>query len=260
MRKLFFLTLILTTHAFTAPRPESLTSIANFVTGRQPVAPGCVTIARGAGFAESELSYSRFGELPTEWNGVRVSVGDIPAGLRYVAPTEVVFVMPLVRNYGWHLVTIRNADAREWRGWVYVARASLGVFLQNGYPQGEVQNGRGVPPCVIGFPNCRIINTGETRIRLLGTGFTYAPVVWAILIDAQGREWWIDAREETGDSLQPELRTEFAIGNFLGIAGVDYVSFKLPVDARGQLMLLFFAPGERRMNGSLSDAVWLTVD
>lgn len=251
---------MLTTHAFTAPRPESLVSITNIITGRQPLAPGCVTIARGAGFAESASSNGSFGELPTEWNGITVKVGDLPAGLRYVAPTEVVFVMPLVRNYGWHLVTIRNVEAREWRGWVYVARASLGIFLQNGFPQGEVQNGRGVVPCVIGFPSCKIINTGETRIRLLGTGFTYAPTVWVILIDEQGREWWIDAREETGDSLQPELRSEFAIGNFLGIAGVDYVSFKLPAEVRGQLMLLFFAPGERRIPSSLSNTLWLTVE
>lgn len=136
------------------------------------IAPRSLAEIQGDSFTE-ESTYAEFpGDLPTELDGVSVSIDGILCRLWYVTPQHIQIISPSVfLRFGWKQVEVKCKDGRLLHGWTVVLPVAPGIVFQRGMPQGlwNVPGEQKVGVIAEDEP----IPTGAT-VALTGTGFRFA--------------------------------------------------------------------------------------
>ncbi|NBO66464.1 MAG: hypothetical protein EBU88_16740, partial [Acidobacteria bacterium] len=110
---------------------------AAYNSGSSPLAPESLVSAYGSGLATQSGSASST-PLPTLLAGTTVKVNDQFAGLLYVSPTQINFLMPSGLQSGNATIVIVAADGRVSQGSITIAPVAPGIITAN-------SDGLGVP-------------------------------------------------------------------------------------------------------------------
>jgi sugar lactone lactonase YvrE len=144
------------------------------------VAPGSIAAAFGANLSNTHAAATldANGNLPTTLQGTSVSVNGKPAGLFYVSPGQVNFVLPKDTATGNAVIAVTSpASAAPSMGSAQVQLAAPGIFtiacLRT--DRGAVENGvtGNLEPFQATTPQ-NAITDKRTRLSVYGTGFRYA--------------------------------------------------------------------------------------
>ncbi len=170
--------LILSTPCMTAAQP--ITAVVSAADYEPAIAPGSIASVFGANLANThaEATPDALGNLPTSLNGTSVSVNGELAGLFYVSPGQVNFLVPKDIPIG--NVTISIASPALPSPVTVNAQTRLsapGVFIIACLrtDRGAVENG--VTSELEPFQATTQLNPGNdkrTRLSIYGTGFRYA--------------------------------------------------------------------------------------
>lgn len=205
------------------PFQESITVVngASFEAGA--VARGSIAVAQGTNLS-NETATAPGPNYPTEFKGVKVTVADMPAGISYVSPTQVNFVLPNAVKPADLVEVVVNNNGVISRGRVAARDASPGVFTTTGDGNGRALAKCGKvntdgsitftdPPCSVGT------EANPNIIRIFGTG-------------------WRNADKVTLKIGDVELTNVFAGGQPAGggatVPGVDIIDAKLTPDLAGK--------------------------
>jgi uncharacterized protein (TIGR03437 family) len=126
--------------------PVTTVSAASFEA--VPVAPESIVAAFGAQLATQTVVASDADpntpgiQLPSQLGGTTVEVNNRRAGLFFVSPSQVNYVMPAATESGTANVVIRSGDGTTSNGTVQIAQVAPAVFSAN-------SNGRGVPAATL---------------------------------------------------------------------------------------------------------------
>lgn len=99
-------------------------SAANF---RSALAPGAIATAFGVNLS-TETQAARALPLPDLLAGVRVFVGETPAKLFYVSPTQINFELPPSLAPGYYQIRATNAAGVSFTGYAFLAEQAPAVF------------------------------------------------------------------------------------------------------------------------------------
>lgn len=105
------------------------------------IAPGSLAEIQGESFTE-ESTYAEFpGDLPTELDGVSVSIDGVLCRLWFVTPQHLQVISPdfpirTSYRFGWKVVEVKCKDGRLLHGWTVVLPVAPGIVFQQGMPQG----------------------------------------------------------------------------------------------------------------------------
>ncbi len=200
------------------------------------IAPDTLATAFGAFNTQNNQSYSAPGlPLPTTLGGVRVGIsGGAQAGLFFVSPTQINFVVPSGLPDGPATITVVSADGTSRTGMVTIVRASPGIFTARANGQGTpagfaTSDGVNLIPLALPDGSPRELSAG-TRERpnllvIFGTGWRNTPaanpndsngVAEAVIVTIQG----------------VQAMVAFA-GAVPGLPGVDQINVIVPPELSG---------------------------
>jgi uncharacterized protein (TIGR03437 family) len=159
-------------------------SVINAASQHGIIASGSLAEIQGESFTE-ESTYAEFpGDLPTELDGVSVSIDGVLCRLWYVTPQHIQFIvadLPIRTSYrfGWKQVEVKCKDGRLLHGWTVVLPVAPGIVFQKGMPQGlwNIPHTERVGVIAEDEP----IPAGAT-VGLTGTGFRFARNVTVYLM------------------------------------------------------------------------------
>lgn len=207
------------------------TTIINAASGHGIIAPGSLVEIQSENFTE-ESTYAEFpGDLPTELDGVSVSIDGVLCRLWFVTPQHLQVISPdfPVRTsyrFGWKQVEVKCKDGRLLHGWTVVLPVAPGIVFQKGMPQGlwNVPHTEHVGVIAADEP----IPAGAT-VALTGTGFKLARNVVVYLMTDAG---WYAVTGKVGP---------FAVSGFYWL---QTVSFDLPPQVVGRVSVIIAADGQ----------------
>ncbi len=199
------------------------------------IAPDTLATAFGAFNTQNNQAFSAPGlPLPT-LGGVRVGIsGGAAAGLFFVNPNQINFVVPSGLPDGPATITVVNADGTSRTGMVTIVRASPGIFTARANGQGTpagFATSDGVNLTTLALPNGdpRELSAGTRERRnllvLFGTGWRNTPaanpndgngVAEAVIVTIQG----------------VQATVPFA-GAVPGLPGVDQINVEVPPELAG---------------------------
>jgi len=198
------------------PFQESITVLNAASLESGTVARGSIAVAQGANLS-NETASAPGPNYPTELNGVKVTVADLPALITYVSPTQVNFIVPNNVAPADLVEVVINNNGTISRGRVKMQDAAPGVFTTTGDGAGRAaaRCGKVNPDTSITFsdPPCSVgTEASPNIIRILGTGWRNADSVTLKIGDV-------------------ELTVDFAGGQPAGggatVPGVDLIDAKL---------------------------------
>lgn len=160
-------------------------AVINAASGHGIIAPGSLAEIQSENFTE-ESTYAEFpGDLPTELDGVSVSIDGVICRLWFVTPQHIQIISPdfpirTSYRFGWKQVEVKAKDGRLLHGWTVVLPVAPGIVFQKGMPQGlwNVPHTERVGVIAEDEP----IPAGAT-VGLTGTGFRFARNVAVYLMD-----------------------------------------------------------------------------
>ncbi len=227
MRWYFQIAAILVCASIQARAQIAVVSAASY----QPVvAPNSLAALFGSGLSDSTASaeLDASGQLPTTLAGVTVSINGTPAGLLYVSPTQINFLVPATTDIGTASVLVQSTS--QFTGTVQVRNVAPAIFAldASGKGPGAILNAvtfTGGPFLVETPQNSG--NDRRTRLAVFATGLRYAgnpshdPAQPNAAIQVQAQ-----------DHLGNVYDVEFA-GAAPGFFGLDQVNLIVPAAADG---------------------------
>ena len=153
------------------PFQEAITVVngASFEAGS--IAFNSVAVAKGMNLA-NDTERPPAGMFPTEFKGVKVSVANLPARIKYISPTRVDFIVPEDFRLADLVEVVVNNNGVISRGRVKSQDIAPGVFTTtddgNGRAIAKCLNNLSDPPCSVGT------EAAPNSIRIFGTGWRYA--------------------------------------------------------------------------------------
>jgi uncharacterized protein (TIGR03437 family) len=199
------------------------------------VAPDSIAAAFGQFVTQGNQIYNATSlPLPTTLGGVRLTVGGVAAGLFFVAPTQINFVVPAgLADAAAAAVVVTNSDNSTRTGNAPIVRSAAGIFTarSNGMGVAAAQTTTdGAVYLSVFNPDLseRDVNAGTVQqpnfLVLYTTGIRRVPATNPN--DANG------VAESVRVTLQGvPLRVDFA--GPTGLAGLDQINAKLPPEAAG---------------------------
>lgn len=214
-------------------------TVINAASQQGIIAPGSLAEIQGESFTE-ESTYAEFpGDLPTELDGVSVSIGGVLCRLWYVTPQHIQAIVPdfpirTSYRFGWKQVEVKCKDGRLLHGWTIVLPVAPGIVFQKGMPQGlwNVPGEKKVGVIAADEP----IPAGAS-VALTGTGFKFARSVTVFFMtDTE----WLVVPGKVGPWAIPQE------------SWLQTISFDLPEKLHGSAMIIVFADGEWSQEFSLT--------
>ncbi len=103
------------------------------------IAPASLAVIRGRNVATATIRATLRPDAPppTELGGTTLTVANRPAGLLYVSPTEINFLVPADAPHGAAQLVVTNADGLQTHGAAVITQTAPGIFTTSGDGQGE---------------------------------------------------------------------------------------------------------------------------
>jgi len=220
------------------PAAFSVVSAANY---RTVVAPDSLASIFGSGLATSVASaqLDASGQLPTQLGGTTVQVNGESAGLIYVSPAQINFLVPADIATGTADVAVRAGAGTALHATVQIANTAPALFSldASGSGPGAILNAVTYAPAPFFVETPETAGSDKrTRLSLYGTGIRYAgnPTHDATVNNVASQ---ITAQTENSTGPNFKLNVEYAGIEYAGAApgffGLDQINIILPPDLDG---------------------------
>ncbi|HEV2688466.1 MAG TPA: hypothetical protein VGV35_07920, partial [Bryobacteraceae bacterium] len=218
----------------------------------QPVvAPNSLAALFGSGLSNSTASaqLDASGQLSTELAGATVSINGAAAGLLYVSPGQINFLVPVTTDVGTAAVVVQSLGGASFTGAVQVRNVAPALFALNASGQGPGAILNAVTfsggPFLVETPENSGIDK-RTRLAVYATGLRYAgnpshdPTLPNAAIQVQ-------AQDDRGNVYD----VEFA-GAAPGFFGLDQLNLIVPAAADGVGVLTLSVAAENRASNTVT--------
>jgi|DewCreStandDraft_4_1066084.scaffolds.fasta_scaffold09218_7 uncharacterized protein (TIGR03437 family) len=221
--------------------PAEIPAVVSAASRQPEVAPGSLALLIGEGLAEEAVAIEPWQRAvpPQELNGVAVLVNGIPAGVIYVTPSEVCFVVPETLRPGEaEVLVVRNGTRRLAKSTASIVSVSPGLFSEDnsGRGAGRIFHAETWSPGPFRVHTRTDSGLEVTRIVLAATGLRNAKT-----FSGSGQEG------EPGESVTVAFLTSGSDGSIRewvvkpesvkgaeDHAGLDHVVAALPAELNGQ--------------------------
>jgi uncharacterized protein (TIGR03437 family) len=216
-----------------------------------PLAAEQIVAGFGTGLSVKNVPATKV-PLPTELDGTTIGVRDAtgmerPAGLFFVAPTQVNYLIPAGTATGPATITLRRNGVDTAQGTATIETVAPGVFTANA-------NGQGAPAAVL-FRRSGGVDTFETVVQFNSTNSTFEPRgldlgpetdLVILLLFGTGFRAQTSATATIGGEAAP---VEFA-GAVMGLEGLEQANVRIPrsLVGRGVVDVVFTVNSDKPAN------------